>query len=147
MTKGDVAFLLLVVIGVGGLGAIFAFAPQTPVYAPVEITGSTLSVVAPQDYRVDATVSLRKPGFVTIHQSLGGAPGPLVAVSMYLETTAVISSIAVDPALIAGGKYVALLHVDNGDMRFSMDDDLPVTSDGAVVRADFTAPSTDATAE
>lgn len=146
MTKSDAIFLGVIILAVLGFGALFAFAPQTPVYAPVELTGSTMTATSTADYRVDAWVTLKQPGFVTIHESIGGAPGPVVATSMYLETTSVVSSIAVDPALNVGAPYVALLHVDNGDGEFVMEEDMPVMSDGVVVRSDFTveeAPATD----
>lgn len=137
MKKGDAIFLAIMVLLVAGLGALFAFAPKSPVYAPVELTGSTMTATSTADYRVDAWVTLKQPGFVTIHESIGGAPGPVAATSMYLETTSVVSSIAVDPPLNVGAPYVALLHVDNGDGVFVMEEDLPVMSDGRVVRSDF----------
>ncbi len=138
MKKGDAIFLASVVLLVAGLGALFAFAPQTPVYAPVELTGSTMTATSSADYRVDAWVQLQQPGFVTVHESFGGAPGAVVAVSMYMDTTSVVTSIAVDPPLNVGAPYIALLHVDNGDHVFVMEDDLPVMSDGTIVRSDFT---------
>lgn len=130
-------FLAVMVAVVLGLGALFAFAPQTPIYAPVELTGSTMTATSAADYRVDAWVTLQQPGFVTVHESVGGAPGPVVAISLYLETTSVVSSIAIDPPLNVGAPYVALLHVDNGDGKFVMEEDMPVMSDGVVVRSDF----------
>lgn len=141
MTKGDGMLLVGVVASIGLLGLLFFVAPkadETP-YGPVEVTGSSIDVSSPETYRVDAWVSLNQPGFITVHESVGGAPGPVLATSTYMDTTAVVTSIAVDPEMTSGAEYVALLHVDNGDKQFSMYDDLPVMSEGNVVKATFRA--------
>lgn len=145
MSRRDVATTMTVIAVLGVLGVLVFLAPEASeervaVYAPVDIPGTVMTASAPALYRVDAWTTLHQPGFVTIHKSMGGAPGELIGQSPYLDTTTVISSIALNPLLTPGGDYIALLFVDDGDGVFELGVDLPVTNDGQPVRADFTAP-------
>ena len=125
------------------IGAFFVFAPEGKElsYGPVEVAGSAILATAPSDGEVDVTAMIVKPGFITVHKSIGGAPGPVIGSSGYLDVGAnqqvtMMTTELMDPAT----PYVALLHVDNGDRRFVAVEDMPVTSNGASVRADFTSP-------
>ncbi len=143
MKKDDIiggAFLLTAILG---LGAFFLFAENGSelAYGPVEIPGSTIAATASGDGEVEAIVTLIEPGFVTIHQSIGGAPGPILGTSGYLETGADVGvTLMLSELMEAGTTYVALLHVDDGDERFAASEDMPVTSGGTSVRADFISP-------
>ena len=132
--------ILLVVVA---LGAFFLFSRNAPdlAYGSVEIPGSVLMATAPSSEAVDITATTMKPGFITIHESIGSAPGPIIGSSGYLDVQEnknfiIFTSQGMNPAT----PYIALLHVDNGDGRFVITDDMPVTSNGASVRADFTSP-------
>lgn len=140
MKKDDVIGGVLVLAVLAGLGAFFLFAQNGPElsYLPVELPGSALEVVPEGDGEVGVTVTLVQPGFVTIHQSIGGAPGPIIGVSGVLAPGQDVSAtIGLTEALLTNLSYVGLLHVDNGDGKFVVKDDLPVTSEGKSVRADF----------
>ena len=143
MKRDDIigsAFLLVAILG---LGAFFLFAQQAPqlAYGPVEIPGSTISAVASGDGEVEVTTTLIEPGFVTIHQSIGGAPGPIIGSSAYLEPGSDVGmTLILSERMETDTKYVALLHVDDGDARFNTADDMPVTSGGTSVRSDFIGP-------
>lgn len=134
--------LLIVILAVG---AFFVFAKQAPElsYAPVEVAGTTLvfdSVVS--DTAVTFTPTLVRAGYITVHESIGGAPGPIVGTSQLLSAGSA-ASVTVDliKPLTPSMPYVALMHVDNGDGTFVVKDDMPVTNGGASVRADFTSPA------
>lgn len=143
MKKDDIiggAFLLVAILG---LGAFFLFAENGSelAYGPVEIQGSIIAATASGDGEVEATATLIEPGFVTIHQSIGGAPGPIIGMSGYLDAgTDVAMTIILSELMETGTTYIALLHVDDGDERFAASEDMPVTSGGTSVRADFIGP-------
>lgn len=138
MTKGDIVILACLALVVAGLGYIFFFAPEAPQagYHPVELAGSSLALAETHEDAIVFSGTLVEGGFITIHQSYGGAPGPTVAASGYIEAGA-HDYIRVTAPLVLGYDYVALLHVDNGNETFVMTDDLPVTAGGQTVRVDF----------
>ena len=140
MKKDDIfgGVILLIVITVIGLFLYFAKPAPELAYAPVEIAGSLIAAMAPGDGEVDITATLVKPGFVTIHKSIGGAPGPIIG-STGLIAAGQNSSVTIltSELMEVGLTYVALLHVDNGDGKFVISQDMPVTSGGESVRADF----------
>lgn len=143
MKKDDIVGGVLLLVAILGLGAFFLFAQNAPqlTYGPVEIAGSTIAAAASGDGEVEVTATLVEPGFVTIHQSIGGAPGPIIGSSGYIESgTDVAMTLILSELMETGTTYVALLHVDNGDKRFVTEDDMPVTSGGTSVRADFIGP-------
>jgi hypothetical protein len=121
------------------LGAFFMFAPERKerAYGPVEIPGSTIAASAPTDASVEVTATFVKSGFVTIHQSIGGAPGPMIGLSEYRNAGEDQLITIATEILTLGMSYIALLHVDDSDGTFDFEKDMPVTSGGLSVRADF----------
>ena len=140
MKRDDIIGGALLLIAIIAIGLFFVFAKSAPelAYGPVEITGSAITASAKVNGEIDVTATLMQPGFVTIHQSIGSAPGPIIGESGYLmagvdvDTTIILSEL-----MTPGLTYIALLHVDNGDETFVVIDDMPVTSEGKSVRADF----------
>lgn len=140
MKKDDIFGGVILLVVIAAIGAFFYFAQPAPelAYAPVEIPGSSIGAVAPGDGEVDITATLIQSGFVTIHKSMGDAPGPIIGSSGLIavgENTPV--TILTSELMEAGLTYVALLHVDNGDEKLVISQDMPVTSNGVSVRADF----------
>lgn len=134
---------LLVLGGIIALGAYLAFAPPAPslTYRPVDVGGGMIDV---QDQESLDTVilnaELAKAGFITIHESMSGAPATIIGISSLLSEgrhEGVVIPVTQD--MLPGYSYIALLHVDNGDGRYITEDDLPVMVNGAVVRPDFVA--------
>ena len=143
MKKDDIIGGALLLAAILGLGAFFLFAQNALQlsYGPVEIAGSTIAASASGDGEAEVIATLIKPGFVTIHQSIGGAPGPIIGSSGYIEAgTDVAMTLILSELMESGTTYTALLHVDDGDERFVTTDDMPVTSGGVSVRADFIGP-------
>ncbi len=127
------------------LGLFFVFAPNDAPeidFAPVDVGGGSLTF--PEQTRtteVTFSTTLVKTGFVTIHQAIGLAPGPVVAISSPLTPGEYVDvTLAVPDGLTPGLPYIALLLVDDGDGVYESDWDFPVTTGGSVVRADFRAP-------
>lgn len=123
--------------------AFFMFANEAPelAYAPVDVGGGSL-VIAPDQTsltEVIVTTEVVREGFVTIHRSVGPAPGPVIGTSPLLSVGEATTFIQLNGEMIPGYTYIALLHVDNGDGVFVATDDMPVQVDGAVVRVDFDA--------
>lgn len=141
--KSDIVSLIFILAAITGLGALFFIAPTKPAdlgYVPVELPGSTLAITPGASWASMQlfTVNLVQDGFITIHEAIGNAPGPIIGTSGFLdhglhEGTGVQLKTPLTPGLT----YIALLHVDNGDQVFTVVDDLPVSVDGQVVRVDF----------
>ena len=125
--------------------ALFAFifwlAPEAPElsYAPIDVGGGSIAVPAQTNTNtVTFSADLKKAGFVTIHESVGPAPGEIIGTSSYLpEGETVDAIIPLSTAMVPGLTYVALLHVDDGDGVYDTLKDMPVKTDGSVVRVDF----------
>lgn len=142
MKHTDIVAGILALLVVFGLGYVVFLTPVSDGlgYRQVEIPGSELAVTAHASLVfADADVTMVQSGFITVHESMGSAPGAILGVSRYVEPGRYQDlSIAVDPPLAPGLSYVALLHVDDGDKAYEEQEDMPVTSNGEVVRADFT---------
>lgn len=139
LQKGDWLGVAIVIALLVGIGAFIAFAPKTEVrvYAPVEVTGSavTLGEVMADATTVPVTAEIKQEGFVTVHRAIGEAPGPLIGRSPLL-------SIGSHPDLLVPttepisppGEFFVLLFVDDGDGIYEPGVDLPVMSNGTVIK-------------
>ena len=140
MKKDDIfggVILLIVILGIGMFLYLAKSAPELS-YGPVEIAGSAIAATAPGDGEVDIVVTLIKPVFITIHRTIGSAPGPIIGSSGLISAGENVSvTILVTEQMDAGSPYIALLHVDNDDGKLVIPQDMPVTSNGASVRSDF----------
>lgn len=139
MQKGDWFGLAIVITLLVGIGIFFAYAPKAPRdgYVPVEVTGSSVSVVAtPEEGRaVQVSAEIKKPGFVTIHEAIGDAPGPIIGHSPLL-TVGSHSNLTIETTepLFPPYEYFVLLFVDDGDSVYEAGIDLPVMSEGQVIK-------------
>ncbi len=143
MKKDDIIGGVFLLVAILGMGAFLFFAQQAPQtsYGPVEIAGSVVAAVPTSSLEVTVSGTIVKSGFITIHQAMGTAPGDIVGVSSLLPAGVLSDTVIhLTKPMVYAGPYVALLHVDNGDGTFVVNDDMPVTNSGATVRADFSAP-------
>lgn len=139
---------LLVVLGLGYY--LIKGRTQTPVTTEVA-TEETATVpgkknlVAVSDYTVGktttvASVVLEKPGYVMIHEDASGKPGAIIGTSAFLpagESSEVVVNLK--RASKDGEVLYAMLHMDDGDGKFSATNDNPITdSKGNVVTMNFT---------
>ena len=153
--KSDYLILFVVLILVALFGAALFLAREAPeiTYKPIDVGGGSITIAdQTQLDTVVFDVELAAPGFVTIHRTMSAAPAEIIGISQYLEAGSYANfTMQLQEEMLPGYKYAALLHADNGDKIYVTDDDLPVTTDGEVVRPYFVAtPTTDdltATAE
>lgn len=141
MQKGDLIGLVTVVVILAGIGLLFAMAPKAleVAYAPVEIPGSSLTVGDQLDEQsVTVSAELKQVGFIAVHRAVGEAPGPIIG---YTPLLAVGShpnlSIDTTAPLMPQSEYFVLLFTDDGDGVYEPGVDLPVMSDGQVVKQKF----------
>ena len=138
MQKGDVFGVVIVVALLVGVGAFFAYAPKASrvVYAPTEIAGSSLTLLTQTEERsVLVAAEVKQVGFVTVHQAIGDAPGPVIGQSPLLAVGSHPElSLETTEPLRPPNDYFVLLFVDDGDGVFEAGIDLPVMSEGQVVK-------------
>lgn len=138
MQKGDVAGLVIVGGVIIALGLFFAFAKDASriTYKPVEITGSSILALPPKSpEKVLVGTEVKQNGFVTVHMSHGGAPGPIVGVSHLLTPGSYPNlEIVLDEPINDIDSYIVLLMVDDGDGVYEAGIDLPVMSEGTIVK-------------
>ena len=123
------------------VGAFFAFAPESePGFGQTELPSGSIVVGEPTDStQVTVAAELSAPGYITVHESMGAAPGNTIATSSYLESPVYHQlTLFTDPEMTPGLNYIILLHADDGDRVFDLNNDSAVIVDGEVVRADFT---------
>lgn len=126
------------------------FSPKkTPDFGPVDVGGGSIIVFDQSRTNiVELNVDLAVPGFVSIHEAMGEAPGKVMGVSDYLTTGSYGGiNIFLSEEMILGNTYIALLHADDGDGMFDIQKDMPVEVNGEVVRPDFMALIIDETEE
>lgn len=140
MQNGDWIGVLIVVMILAGIGLFLSLAPEVPkvVYGPVEVTGSSITVDQSSERSVTVAAELKRAGFVTLHQAIGEAPGPIVGQSPLLApgSYAELKIDTLEP-LSPTGEYFVLLFVDDGDGVYEPGVDLPVMSDGKVIKQKF----------
>lgn len=142
MKLNDIMTVGVVVIGLGVIGAIVFVAPEAPElnYGAVEVAGT---VFAEYSETSDGVITVKgemgAPGYVTVHTSIGGAPGPVIGQSGYLEQGPFMTSMVVQQSVAAGETYVVLAYKDDGDATLAIGADMPIASNGKVVRADIVA--------
>jgi len=144
--KEDLGGLVILFVMIVIIAAFFVFAPNASElsYKPIEQTGSQLTVVPPDlehlgEVRVDTI--LKAAGFVTFHEAIGQAPGAVVGSSIYLEPGEYKDLvIKLAKPLEANNQYFALMFADNGNHAYDTGVDLPVMSDGKVIKIHFITP-------
>lgn len=140
----DYVLLFTVLIILLALGGFIFFAPKASnlEYKPIDVGGGSITVENQPDDLAIVTLNaeLVAPGWITIHESLAGAPATIVGTSTYIEAGVHENFvIQLTEEMAPGYRYIALLHADNGDQRFEILEDLPVETNGEVVRPSFVA--------
>lgn len=120
-------------------GDIVGDIPGDPKEDPLTPTSDTIAVstqVPGNSVTID-NVYLSKPGFIDIHESTSnGQPGKSVGVSGYLGVGAK-QDLEITATLAPGGKYFAVVHVDNGDKKYTYPTDAAAMSNGLPVQTMF----------
>ena len=141
----QIAPLLIPLIIVGGLAYLVTRAPQASelAYAPVEYTGSDV-IAGPQSsgaYVQIQSAEIKTPSFISIHESITQAPAQSIGYSGLLPAGSYADiPVTLSQTMLPGYRYIVLLMADtNSNGQFDIGVDLPIMSDGAVVRQDVIA--------
>lgn len=137
MKKGDIVGFILVLGMLGGLAALFAFAPERSevAFVPIEVPENALVLVGASESGVVVDAVLGVSGFITIHELVGTAPGPLFGVSSLLDEGIYQAfTVAAPGGLGTSYDYVMLMIADDGDGVYEAGVDRPVMVDGQVIR-------------
>lgn len=131
-----VAFLVFVIY-------VMFFAPKASEisYAPVDVGGGSITVQNQDDLnKVVLGAEFVAPGFVSIHESMSGAPAQVIGHTSLMDVGNYESiEILLDQMMLPGYRYITLMTVDDGDGVFEPGIDLPVKVNGQVIRPDFIA--------
>lgn len=144
--KNDILGVIIVVILLACFGLFLSKSPEeAPGFGQTELAGGSIEVVEPTDTtQVTVKTEFFASGFLTVHESMGSAPGNTIGVSRYIEPAMYNQlTIFTDTEMIPGNNYIILMHVDDGDKSFDLRADTAVTVNGEVVRADFEVPSSE----
>jgi predicted ribosomally synthesized peptide with SipW-like signal peptide len=81
------------------------------------------------------SVTLPEGGYVVIHESDGGAPGPVLGNSSYLPAgTSSDVTVTLDSPISGSQELIAMAHKDDGDQQYEFPNaDGPYTKDGSAV--------------
>lgn len=139
--KKDLLKLSIVIAVLILLGAFFMFAPKANHdFGPVEVEIGAIEV---EDQGSLSQVALKvensEPGFVVVYEAMGEAPGEIIGISDYIDAGMDELSIDLTSTMLPGLDYIVILHVDNGDERFDVQDDKAAMVGGETVRPGFTA--------
>ena len=120
-------------------GDVVGEVPGDPEEDPLTPTSDTIAVstqIAGSSVTID-NVFLSKPGFIDIHESTSnGQPGKSVGVSGYLGVGAK-QDLEINAPIVAGKKYFAVVHFDNGDKKYTYPADAAAMKDNLPVQAMF----------
>lgn len=138
----DALPLVIPFVIVGGLVLLLTKAPAAPelAYIPVEYTGSQV-ITEGQPAGAQAIISsvtAKTASFITVHESLSGAPAQIIGNSALLpvgEYTNIAIPLTQDT--LPGYRYIVLMMADDGDGVYEPGIDLPVMSEGQVIKRDF----------
>lgn len=113
--------------------------PMDPKEDPLAPTTDTIAVspqIAGSSVTID-NVFLSKPGFIDIHEATAaGEPGKSVGVSGYLGVGAK-QDLEITAPIVAGKKYFAVVHYDNGDKKYTYPADAAAMKDSLPIQALF----------
>ncbi len=88
---------------------------------------------------VAVTVKAGKDIWVAVHEDTGGKPGSILGAQLFTKGTHTGTVDLLRP-MMAGRKYYAMLHADDGDHVFDHAKDMPlIASTGGVITDTFTA--------
>jgi len=124
--------------------------PSTTTESPTESPSSTVSnevnrVVVSDQYPGNivyvSSVQLEKGGWLEIHKDNNGTPGAIIG-STYFDKGINPGKVTLTEKTVEGGIYYAMLHSDDGDMKFDPTKDLPLKdSKGDIIMKLFHATS------
>ena len=102
-----------------------------------------LSTVAadnqPAGKTVSVAVKLEKEAWVAVHEETNGAPGKILGAQLFTAGTH-FGKVELLRGTVAGAKYYAMLHADDGDRKFDHAKDMPLkNAAGQAITDEFAA--------
>lgn len=101
--------------------------------------GTGMNAVSADDQPAGNTVSVavkvEKDAWVAVHEDTGGKPGNILGAQLFTRGTST-GQIELLRRLMAGRKYYAMLHADDGDRQFDYTKDMPLVSSAGGAIAD-----------
>lgn len=85
-----------------------------------------------------ASVALARPGWVAVREEVDGEGGSVLG-AQWFPAGENEGTVELLRNTTAGGRYHAFLFLDDGDKRFDMHKDTPITRNGLLILAPFTA--------
>lgn len=146
-----IVVIVLIVLGIwvfGGKSSTPAPADQAPATASdsTDQPSATNRIIIADQYPGNvvyiSTVQLSKAGWVAIYTNTAGRLGDVIG-ETYFSSGINPGKVNLTKPMIDGGSYFAVLLSDNGDKKFDLKTDLPITDEnGNVVMRPFRALST-----
>ncbi len=139
-----VVIVALIVIGVivfsnKGVEAPVVTAPEQTVSTSNTSNGLIMSDQYPGNVVYVSSVQLANPGWVIIQKSVGGKPEDVIG-QTYLSAGIAPAKITLTQSTIDGYMYYAVLYSDNGDKKFDISTDKPITDkNGNIILKTFKA--------
>lgn len=141
MKKGDIFGLVILLVMIGLMACFFIFAPESNnVQNQARVDGSVIeNITVHNEHTVTLTVTAMTASFVTLHETISTAPGPIIAVSPRINAGEHIDiDLGVASGLQKGSSYIVLMVKDDGDGVYEPGIDLPIVSGDSVVKELFT---------
>ncbi len=111
-------------------------APETNPTIPTSDTIAVSTQIPGDSVTID-NVFLSKPGFIDIHESTSnGQPGKSIGASGLLGVGAK-QDLEINAPIKPGAKYFAVIHVDNGDKKYTYPADAIAMKDGLPLQIMF----------
>jgi hypothetical protein len=85
-----------------------------------------------------AAVALSKPAWVAVREEINGEPGRILGVQLF-DVGEHAGEVELLRATLPGARYHVYLLRDNGDLKFDLKDDAPITKDGLLILKPFEA--------
>lgn len=141
--KKEYLSLILVIVALAIIGVFFMLSEDSiSDFGPVEIEYGSINVDDQYDLsQVYLNVESAESGFVVVYESMGGAPGAELGVSEYFTQGSHELTIDLASAMIPNYSYITILHIDDGDQKFDVQDDHAAMVEDTVVRPSFDARS------
>ncbi len=120
---------------------------ETPTVTPEEqspvtnnnANGLIMSDQYPGNVVYVSSVQLANPGWVVIEKNVSGKPGDVIG-QTYLSAGIAPAKVTLSQPTIDGSMYYAVLYSDNGDKKFNVSTDKPLTdTNGNIILKTFKA--------
>ncbi len=139
-----IVIIVLIVIGImvfssKGPGVPDVVTEQPSTQTAGDINRIIMSDQYPGNVVYVSSVQVARDSWIVIHKDAGGNPGAIIG-EVFVKTGISPAKITLSESMIDGGFYYAILHSDDGDMKFDPNLDKPlVDAKGNIIMKPFRA--------